>query len=613
MKHFFSTFGAALLAFFVGGILMWVVVVFSLAGMAASMMPKQKTAKAPSGETVLVIDLQNGIVDSPDNKFGGFSLSGKFSIPMSNTTLEVGNALKSAAVDPKIKGVYLNFTGNGMLSYANVEELRDMLAEFKKSGKFVVAYNDVYSQASYWLCSVADKVFVNPEGAVDWRGISANVMFFKGLLDKLGVDMEIVRHGSFKAAVEPYMTDRMSSANRMQMNTIVYSLWNVLLGDVADSRGISADDLKAYAENMEIRDTEDALRLGMVDGLLYSDQVEGVLWAMSNGRQVSDYSDMDDSHVVDKISLGDYIAVNNMMTSYNSYDMSADNKIAIIYAEGEIVDGESLGSGQVGGLTLSEQIASARKDDKVKAVVLRVNSPGGSALASEVIWREMSLCREIKPVIVSMGGMAASGGYYISSPADMILADRTTQTGSIGVFGMIPNVGKALEDKLGITFDGVKTGNAADMGSILRPMTPRERAIVQESVDEVYGTFVDHVAEGRNMTAENVDAIGQGRVWLGFNAMHNGLIDGFGGLDDAIAMAADRAGIAGDYTVYEIVSEPDPFMMLLSMFAGSGKSQAQTSAVEANAEKLFDSCRALMQAAEKGGVMARAAYDIEFY
>lgn len=601
MKNFFQTFGAALLAFFVGTLLMWFILFSLFAGLAAAFTPKQV---AVSAESVLVIDLESGIINSPVNRYGGLDFN-TMQIATANTVLEVGNALELAAVDPNIKGIYLNFTGNGAIDYGNLEELRNGLLKFKESGKFIVAYNDVYSQPAYWLSSVADKVFINPEGFMDWRGMAANVMFYKGLLDKLDVDVQVIRHGTFKAAVEPFIMSGMSPENRLQMTTLVNSLWEVMVDDIAVSRKLTKEQLQEYAETMAIKEPSDAHRLGFVDGLLYRDQAEGLLVSMSEGADVTDYATLNDARKVNKVSLRDYITANAFAGKKVS-----KNKVAVIYAEGEIIDGEST-MGTVGGLTLSEQIADARKEEGVKAVVLRVNSPGGSALASEVIWREIELCRAVKPVIVSMGGVAASGGYYIAAPADAILADRVTQTGSIGVFGMLLNLEKTLRDKVGITVDVVKTNTFADMGGIARPLNAPERAFLQNQVENTYKTFVDHVAAGRNMTFERVDSLGQGRVWLGVDAQKNGLVDGFGGLSDAIALAADRAGIVADFRVYEVLPEPDSFAALMSMFASQVRGTS-VSNVKGELGNAFKDYNMLLKTLEENGVMARMPYNIEF-
>ena len=606
MKGFFKTFGAALLAFVVGSVVMWLIAMFVFAGFAAGLTAafSPKGMVSTSGD-VLVINFENGIVDSPENRYGSFDMN-TMTMDVSNTVLEVANALQVAAVDPKIKGVYINITGNGTMSYGNLEELRNELVKFKNSGKFIVAYDEVYSQPAYWLSSVADKVLIHPEGMLDWKGVSANVMFYKGLLDRLGVEVEVFRHGTFKSAVEPYIMEGMSPSNRIQMETIVNSMWDVMVGDVAASRGISADKLKAYADNLVIGNPEDALACGLVDGVVYEDQAMGMIEALCRGKEIKN-SNVSGTGDVSMVSLGDYATAHAL----GIYNYKAKNKVAIIYADGQIVDGESY-NGAVGGATLASQIAQARMDDSIKAVVLRVNSPGGSALASDVIWREMELCREKKPVIVSMGGVAASGGYYISSPADVILADRTTQTGSIGVFGLLLNLEKTFEDKLGITFDVAKTGPVADMGNMTRTMTLKERSFIQQNVEDIYSTFVEHVAAGRNMTFEEVDRIGQGRVWLGVEAEKNGLVDGFGGLADAVSLAVDRSGIASDYGICEILPQQNSFGALMSMLFANVSAASDAGLKDELGDVFVHYSRLKNMIENNGGVMAMMPYTIEF-
>ena len=581
MKRFFSTFGAALLAFIVGVLILWLVIVAVLGGVMSSFSPR---AAAVSENSVLVIDFANGIVDSPENGFSPDLINGRFDV--SNTLLDVVNAIRCAATDNNIKGIYINNVGYGVINTANTEELRAELQRFKDSGKFIVAYNDTYTQGMYWLSSVADKVYLNPEGTLEWHGLAGSVYFYKGLLDKLGVDVQIIRHGTFKSAVEPYISNEMSPANRLQMTTLVESMWQVLLDDISASRGIPVERLREYAEQLTVASPEDAVRLEMVDGLRYADEVAAELNALAGVEKAN------------MVKLSSYISglVDRKISR---------NKIAVIYADGQIVNGES-SNGSVGDLTLTKQIAEARNDDGVKAVVVRVNSPGGSALASENIWREMELCRAVKPVIISMGGMAASGGYYISSPADVVFADRTTTTGSIGVFGTIPNVGRALKDKLGVSVDVVKTSPSADIGTWTRALTSPEKAYLQNNVEKCYSTFVGHVASGRNMTFEQVDSIGQGRVWLGTDAERIGLIDGFGGLTDAIGLAAERAGVADDYRVTEIY-QTNSLSMVLELLKGAS---VKTSGVVDGVNGGLKYIDGIMRAVEKSGVMAMMPYEL---
>ncbi len=592
MNNFFKMFWAALLAFVVANIVLGLLSFLFFVGMIASLGSLGSTHKAVvTSGSVLEITLEGAITDAPPaTPFEYFDFANMRN-KGSNTILQVISAIENATVDNRIEGIYLAPTA-GNINSANLEELREALVQFKDSGKFIVSYADSYSQGQYYLCSVADSVYLNPEGLIDWRGMSASVMFYKGLLDKLGIEPAVIRHGSFKAAVEPLINEKMSPENRLQMQTLADSFWGVVLGDVAASRGIDSLRLNATASSLDAFLSEKALAAGLVTGLVYEDQVKGIL---------NELMDNDPDEDINKISLADYISANTAIGG--SY---SKNKVKVIYADGEIVDGKS-SKGSVGGATVAEKLADARGDDNVKAVVLRVNSPGGSALASEVMWREMEMLRKEKPLVVSMGGMAASGGYYISCPADVVLADRLTLTGSIGVFGLMMNLEKGLKDKLGITVDGVKTNPSADLMSPFRKMTDPERATIQSHVEKVYATFVNHVAAGRNMTFEQVDAIGQGRVWSGVDARRIGLIDDFGGLRQAIELAADRAGVASDFSVSESVETDDPFTIIMNAL-----SEARVLKMRNELGDAFIHYNHLQGILKQQGVQARMPYIVEF-
>lgn len=596
-----KTFWAALLASVVGGIVLTLFIYLILAGMAAALSTGPLKVEANS---VLKIDFSTGIKDAPGSSpfnvgFGGVSVS------KANTMLQVVSALEKAASDNNIKGVLIDLTGGGSANLANIEELRSALQEFKESGKFVVSYGDYYSQIGYYLSSVSDAVLLNPVGFLDWKGMSMGVMFYKGLLDKLGVKTEVVRHGTFKSAVEPFILDSMSPENRLQYNTLVESIWEAILDDVSASRGIDGYLLDQYASGLAVRSAGDALQCGFVDALVYRDQAEWFVKKLAGGEdipvalaklQALGNGTDDDDKEQNYITLGNYISAGVTFGPRTS-----KNKVALIYAEGSIVDGG--GSEDVVGTDVAARLARARKDDETKAVVLRVNSPGGSALASELIWREMELTRAVKPVIVSMGGLAASGGYYISCPADLIFTDRTTLTGSIGVFGLLFDVSGAMKDKLGITVDVVRTNPSADWGGMYRGLTQTEREAIQYSIEEVYDTFVSHVADGRNMDWDEVDAIGEGRVWTGANAVELGLADGFGGLKDAIALAADRAGIAEDFRVWQVVDQPDPVLALLESLGG-----IRSASVEEELGELYQEYKSIREMVSGQGVQARMPY-----
>ena len=580
--NFFKTFLASLLAFFVANFVWFFLFIIIVAGVAA--IGSSTTIVEP--KSVLKIDLSESIVDQPVNDpLAGFDPM-SMNVQKSVSNMQVMNAIESAAQDDNIEGIYINLTGAGTASAALLEEVRDYITAFKESGKFVVAYGEVYSQGGYYLASVADSIYLNPVGEMEWRGLAMQVMFYKGALDKLGIEPQVFRHGTFKSAVEPYILNRMSPENRTQMETIANSIWGTMVADIAKERNLSIDSLNMFATDLSAMMAEDALANRMVDGLKYEDEVEDIL---------REKLELDADEDITFVTLGEYIAAKPYTPSYS------DNKIEVIYAEGQIVQGASE-QGTLGSTTLADQLAEARMDEEVKAVVLRVNSPGGSALASEVIWREMELLRQQKPVIVSMGDYAASGGYYISAPADAIIADATTLTGSIGVFGLMFNAEKALNNKLGVTVDVAKTNPSADMGMPFRAVSSTERSKIMRSIEQVYSTFVNHVADGRNMTFDSVDAIGQGRVWTGNDGNRIGLVDEIGGLKYAIAVAADKAECLDDYMVRESMGEPTGLAALLSSLEAHISDRKMRKEMGA----MYDEYRSLRALMENEGVQALA-------
>lgn len=546
--NFIKTFLAGLLAFVVGTFLVFFIWIFVLMGIAGSM----EKSVAVSPESILRIDFSEIITDSPSSDplagLNLMSLQRTRQLPL----LQALRAIEAAASDDRIKGIYLRMNGGGgVAGTALLEELREALEEFGQTGKFIVAYNEVYSQGQYYLASVADRIYMQPEGGMDWSGLSMNLMFYKGLFDKLDLKAEVFRPTvcRYKSAVEPYILDRMSDENREQMQELVNSVWGTISGTVAAARGIDSAAMREITDRLQVTLPEDALEHGFVDGLIYEDQMKEVFAELG----VAD----DGEGNYEFVSLGDYAS----MVGPDLDNLGAD-RVAVVYADGQIVDGEGYGE-EIYGNTLAAKLAGVREDEKVKAVVLRVNSPGGSALASDVIWREMELLKAEKPVVVSVGSYAASGGYYISCPADVIVADRTTLTGSIGVFGMFINPIDALKNKLGVTLDGVKSNASAGMGSV-SALTPVERASIMRGVDKVYETFTEHVAAGRNLPVERVLEIAGGRVWSGEDALEIGLIDTYGGLKTAIAMAVDKAGMGDDFRVVEVREEPTGLAAFLS-------------------------------------------------
>jgi protease-4 len=462
--------------------------------------------------------------------------------------VNVLKAIDAAKKDKKIKGITLTNTTSG-LGMAQTKALRDKLADFKKSGKFVVAYADNYSQSDYYLSSVADSVYLNPVGEVEFKGLSSEVMFFKDFQEKSGIKFEVIRHGKYKSAVEPFLSNEMSPENREQLTALLNSVWSSMAADIAKSRNIPVEDLNNIAENLSARTPEMAKAAKLIDKIGYEDEFEnGIRKALK----------MKKDEEINSVDILDYVQTAELAEILDG----GKDIIAVIYAQGEIMGGEG-DLNIVGEGAMKEALKEAREDDDVKAIVLRVDSPGGSALTSELIWREIELTKKIKPVVVSMGNLAASGGYYISCNANRIFAEPNTITGSIGVFGVLPNLTE-LSNKVGVHSEQVSTHSNASGYSLFNPLEANTRAVVQESVERVYSTFVNRVAKGRKLTFEQVDAIGQGRVWSGADAIKIGLVDEIGGLDAAIKHAAKL----GKTTSYSIEDYPEYEMTFEKLLSG---------------------------------------------
>lgn len=589
--NFIKTFLAALLAFVLGSLAILLFGMFILFAIAGSM---ERTVTVKEG-SILRIDFSEVINDAPSSDpLAGFDFR-TLQSTRQLSLLKVLRTLEAAAVDDRIEGIYLRMNGTGgVTGTALIEELREAIELFKQSGKFVVAYNETYSQGQYYLASAADRIYLQPEGGMDWSGLSTSLMFYKGLFDKLDLKAEVFRPTvcKYKSAVEPYILDRMSEANREQMQALVDSMWGTIAEAVAASRGIDVERLNEIADKLQVTLPEDALKYGFVDGLLYEDQMKEVFAELG----VED----DGEGNYDFVSLGDYAS----MVGVDLDNLGAD-RVAVVYADGQIVDGEGYGDA-VYGNSLAAELADVRRDEKVKAVVVRVNSPGGSALASDVIWREMELLRAEKPVVVSMGSYAASGGYYISCPADVIVADRLTLTGSIGVFGMFLNPIDALKNKLGITLDGVKSNASAGMGSV-EPLTPAQRASIMRGVDKVYETFTQDVAAGRNLPIEKVLDIAGGRVWSGSDALGIGLIDAYGGLKTAIALAVDKAGLGENFRVVEVTQQPSGLAAMLSALIVS----VRKAFVRSELQELFGGYDRVQRLLRMQGVLMYSPYEVE--
>jgi protease-4 len=549
MKQFFKFMFASMTGF----LLVLIIFFFITMGMIMSLatLTKKEVVIVPKN-TVLHLIFNQEIPDrSSNNPFENFNFSTMKSneSPGLNDILE---GIRKAKTDENIKGIYLDLS-TVPAGIATIDEIRNALLDFKSSGKFIISYGEDYSQKAYYLATVADKIYLNPTGLINLRGVNGQIMFFKGLLEKLDVNVQIIRHGKFKSAVEPFMYDKMSEANKLQTLKYITSIWDHWLDGISSGRKISKNDLNAIADELKVRTAEDAVKYKLADKLMYKDEILAEL------RRLLGIGDKDN---ISTMTISKYVdAPDKSRKMVKSHD-----KIAIIYALGEIQSG--VGSDKIiGSERISEAIRKARLDSTVKAIVLRVNSPGGSALASDVIWREVVLAKKVKPVVASMGDVAASGGYYISCAANKIVADENTITGSIGVFGMIPNLKGLFNNKLGITFDNVKTNTHADFGTTSRAMTDEEKGIFQVGVEDIYHTFISHVAEGRHMTTDAVDSIGQGRVWSGADAIKIGLIDKFGGLDTAIHLAAKLAKIS-DYRITSLPEQKDKFEQIIESLKG---------------------------------------------
>lgn len=552
---FWKIFFGSLLAFIIGSLLLLFIVIAFIAALASSFSSIETASVKPN--SVLNLNLSYEIPEQTTYiPFQGMSFA-DFKPAIAPGVYDIMKNIEKAKTDPSIKGIYLSFGYIG-LGMANTEQIRNALLDFKKSGKFVVAYAELYTEKAYYLCSVADKVILNPKGVVEFNGMSAQYPFFKGLLDKVGIQAQVFYDGKFKSATEPFRLDSMSRENELMTMTLLKDVYDKVMRNIAESRKIGILQLDSINNNLLVQNARDAKSYGLVDETWFDDQVRDYLRAQLKLGE-------DDKILM--VSLTKYLTVPGKKEEVS---LETD-KIAILFASGDIVDGKG-GDDNIGSEKFVKQLRKLRDDDKVKAVVFRVNSPGGSALASDIIAREVQLTAAKKPVVVSMGDYAASGGYYVSAYATKIVAQPNTLTGSIGVFGIYPNMQKLLEDKLGINFDGVNTGRYSDFGDVSRPMREDEKVIVQRGVDSIYRDFKSTVAKGRKLDPSLVDTIAQGRVWTGSQALAFGLVDTLGGLEDAISVATHLA----KSTTYRLVEYPEvdkDMFELISMFR-EGKEQS---------------------------------------
>ena len=588
-------FSKVLLAAFLGTLIALVVNFFIKVGVVTSMISslstETETITKPKPNSVLYMKLDYDIPDrTTDNPFNSINFSTMEAKDMTGMN-DILRNIEQAKTDPNIKGIYMELSSIPT-STATLQEIRNKLIEFKESGKFLVTYGESYSQSAYYMASIADKIYLNPEGALDLHGMASQITFYKHLLDKLDIEMQIVRgpNNRFKSAVEPYFLDKMSEANREQMDKLLGTVWGQILMGISESRNISVEQLNQIADNLDTYfDADKALEYGLVDNLYYKDQVLEELKGLTGSNK-------------------DINAIGNANYAKSFKDKSpSKNEVAVIYASGQIFDGKGDEEQNIYSENLSKTIRKAREDENVKAVVLRVNSPGGSAVASAIIGRELDLTKQVKPVIVSMGNYAASGGYWISAKADYIFADPTTLTGSIGVFGTVPNMQGFLNDKIGLTFDVAKTNENADFGTISQPLTEFQYNKLQQMVVKTYNDFTGRVAEGRGLTQTYVDSIGQGRVWAGADAIELGLVDQLGDMEDAIAYAVQKAELGSDYKVTEWPKQKDFFTRMMESMNESDKLDA---AMRQKMGVYYDYLQGLDNLQKNTGIQARLPFDM---
>jgi len=590
MKNFLSS----LLATITGLVIMTVLVFIIFMGIIAA-----STSKDPvevKENSVLLAKFNAQILDRTNEDPFAQLFSGNFIYDQSMGLNQILKDLKKARNDANIEGIFMNLGGINA-GIATLGEIREAMLDFKESGKFIYAYSNAYTQKSYYLASVADSVFMTPEGMFLFNGMSAQVMFYKKALEKVGVEMQVIRHGSYKGAVEPFLRNDLSEENREQIEGYVGALWGKIVDDIAESRGLSTEKLNQIADELATIDSEKLVETGMIDGLIYYDEM---LTLMKKKLDVEEKDDLE------AVSLKNY---KNATGKKKNKEYSKD-KIAVIYAYGAVVDG-NMGEGYISSERISKAIRKARRDKSVKAIVFRINSGGGSGSASDVIHREVMLAAKEKPVVASMGDVAASGGYYIAAPADTILAGPGTITGSIGVFGLFPNVQKLMNDKIGVTTDVVKTNENANILTAMDPLDPEERQIVQKMIDDFYINFVNIVADGREKSYDAIDAIAGGRVWAGADALELGLIDMYGGLDKSIEVAAEMAGL-DNYRVQELPRLEDPMTAIMKQLTGGSMVRADRLLKRQLGEE-YQYYRKIQEIRNMHGIQAIMPFEIELH
>ena len=589
MKDFFKFTLATVTGIILSSIVLFLIGIMVIFGIVSS----SDTETVVKKNSVMMLDLNGILVERTQE-----SLENVLSMLTGDNSNVYGlddilASIKKAKENENIKGIYIQASALGS-PYASLQAIRNALTDFKESGKFIVAYSDGYTQGLYYLSSVADKVILNPKGMIEWRGIASAPIFYKDLLQKVGIEMQIFKVGTYKSAVEPFIATEMSPANREQVTEFIGSIWGQVVSGVSDSRNISPDSLNAYADRMLMfYPAEESVKCGLADTLIYKNNVRDYLKQLAN-------VDKDDRLPI--LGLDDMINVKKNVPKDKSGDI-----VAVYYASGEITD-QSGSAASEDGIVGNKVIRDLRKlkDDKdVKAVVLRVNSPGGSAFASEQIWHAVKELKAEKPVIVSMGDYAASGGYYISCVADTIVAEPTTLTGSIGIFGMVPNV-KELADKVGITYDVVKTNKFADFGNLMRPFNNDEKALMQMMITEGYDTFLTRCAEGRHMTKEAIGKIAEGRVWTGETAKKLGLVDELGGIDKALDIAVKKANLNG----YTVVSYPEKKDFLSTLLDTKPTNYVESQLMKSKLGDYYKDFSLLKNLSERSMIQARVPFEL---
>lgn len=589
MKNYLSS----LLATLTGLIIMTVLAFIILMGIISA--STSKPTVDVKENSLLVARFNAQIMDRANEDPFALLFSGNFMYDEIMGLDQILADLEKAKTDENIEGIFMNL---GMVSagVATLGEIREAMLDFKESGKFIYAYADAYTQKSYYLASVADSVFMTPEGMFLFNGMSAQVMFYRKALEKVGVEMQVVRHGSYKGAVEPFLRDDLSDENREQIQAYVGALWGKIVEDISESRDIPVEKLNQIADDLESIDSEKLVETGMIDGLIYYDEL---LSLMKQRLGVDEEDDLE------SVSLKNYTDAPVKKKKEYSRD-----KVAVIYAMGTVVDGNA-GEGYISSERISKALRKARRDKSVKAIVFRINSGGGSGSASDVIHREVMLAAREKTLVVSMGDVAASGGYYIAAPADTILAEPATITGSIGVFGLFPNVQKLMNEKLGISTEMVNTNKNSDILNPMMPFDPEQRVIVQKMIDDFYTNFVTVVAEGRGKTYEEIDAIAGGRVWAGSDALELGLIDMYGGLKKSIEVAAEMAGLES-YRVESLPRLEDPMTVLMKQLTGGSLARADR-ILKRELGEGYQTYRKIQEIQKMHGIQAIMPYDIEVH